>query len=230
MQTVKTLAALLFCVAATGAHAGPIFVSFLDSTQEVGAGTPNADGPVPALPATGNATLRLDGGSGTWSLFYEVVVDGLDWGALFDGTPRTPDTADDVTRFHIHSGARGANGPVVYGMFAPSHDFDADLSLTLLGPTTARITGTWSLLDGNPVGNLVDFVPALLAAAPGSDLPLYFNVHTTSYPAGEIRGQLQAAVAVPATLALLVPGLVGLGLNRHRHRHSIPPQRQPDGG
>lgn len=37
------------------------------------------------------------------------------------------------------------------------------------------------------------FADALSAATAGSDVPLYFNVHTTAFPAGEIRGQWVAS-------------------------------------
>ena len=47
----------------------------------------------------------------------------------------------------------------------------------------------------------------------------YFNIHTTQFPGGEIRGQLQA-VPEPATLLLLTSGIVGVaGAVRKRRKH-----------
>ena len=47
----------------------------------------------------------------------------------------------------------------------------------------------------------------------------YFNIHTTQFPGGEIRGQLQA-VPEPATLLLLSSGVVGMiGALRKRRKH-----------
>src|SRR5215217_2300345 len=47
----------------------------------------------------------------------------------------------------------------------------------------------------------------------------YFNIHTSQFPGGEIRGQLQA-VPEPATLLLLATGLTGVGALWKRRKSS----------
>lgn len=47
----------------------------------------------------------------------------------------------------------------------------------------------------------------------------YFNIHTSQFPGGEIRGfltQVTGQVPEPATLALFCFGLAGLGWGRHK--------------
>ena len=51
----------------------------------------------------------------------------------------------------------------------------------------------------------------------------YLNIHTTSYPGGEIRGTL-VLTPEPGTFALVVPGLLALGLMaglRKTRRHRV---------
>jgi len=125
--------------------------------------------PVRETLATGQAVFQLskDG----QQLSYKIVVANL----------------ENITMAHIHVAAAGANGPVVTWLY-PS------------GPPAMLIPGTTNgilyegviteanligILAGGEVSDLVDHIVA------GNT---YVNVHTSLYPAGEIRGQISGHV------------------------------------
>jgi|GEM_PF-2573877 len=110
--------------------------------------------------ATGTASLVLN-----WKqtqLTLSVVTAGLDFGG------QTPDTKDNVTGFHIH---KGATDGIVW-------DIGLDAS-TVVNAAAGSFTSMWTSSEG---------LTAQLAAL-GSD-GLYLNIHTTQFPSGAIRGQI----------------------------------------
>jgi hypothetical protein len=86
------------------------------------------------------------------SLYYRVLVQNI----------------SGVSAAHIHRGAAGVNGPVIFTLFNGSGTFDP----------THPVSGTVTL-SNNDVFDLL-----------GNNF--YVNVHTTANPNGEIRGQVGA--------------------------------------
>ena len=76
---------------------------------------------------------------------------------------------DNITASHIHLGAPGANGPVVFPLYTGTGSFDPDNPIS--GDLTLTADNIADLLAGN----------------------YYVNVHTSDFPAGEIRGQIYPA-------------------------------------
>ncbi|PSN77193.1 hypothetical protein C8B47_23325, partial [filamentous cyanobacterium CCP4] len=162
--------------------------------------------------ATGVSSLSLNEAGD--ALSYSLTLSGLDFGALLGTDPTTPDPGDDVTRIHIHNGARGENGPVAFGLFdlvAPEdggQDAD-DLIVTENADGSVTLSGIWDDTDPALIG-LSEFVDDIRSTDPGADLDLYWNVHTEQFPGGEIRGQLQqgeAPTAGPVRLTVAVENL-----------------------
>ncbi|MDQ5858042.1 MAG: CHRD domain-containing protein [Acidobacteriota bacterium] len=112
--------------------------------------------------ATGLALFHLVN-DGT-ELYYKVIVANV----------------HNVTASHIHLGAAGANGGVVAFLFG--------------GPTTSGrtqgILAEGTITDADLIGalgglTLADLIEEIEAGN------AYVNVHTTQFPGGEIRGQIQ---------------------------------------
>jgi hypothetical protein len=85
---------------------------------------------------------------------------------------------ENVIAGHIHLGPRGANGPVVVFLVTP-----ACTTLNNGVRCTGSFTGASLVgpLAGHPLSDLLD------AIANGNT---YVNVHTTQFPGGAIRGQI----------------------------------------
>lgn len=151
--------------------------------------------PPVVTPASGSAVLELNPTQDRLTINIELVQ--LD---LVGATPITVD--DDVTGLHIHRAPAGSNGAVVFGMISPNNDLNGDLLIN-----DGIVLSAWDEGEGNGV-TLSDEIANLL------DENLYINVHTTAFPAGEIRGQIiceQKPVGgtfIPIdTTALLLAGL-----------------------
>ena len=90
---------------------------------------------------------------------------------------------ENVTQAHIHLGAFGTNGPIVVWLYpsAPPAQHIPGRTTGVLAEGVIDDADVIGLLAGQGVAGLLEQIAA------GST---YVNVHTTLYPPGEIRGQL----------------------------------------
>ncbi|MCL6624629.1 MAG: CHRD domain-containing protein [Fimbriimonadales bacterium] len=128
---------------------------------------------------------------GSATMIYDDVTNLFNLFIAENGIPRS-----QIIGSHIHVGPPGVAGPVIFNIGDGSvyQDF---------GTTGAFFAGT--NLGPFPQANEAD----LLANN------TYINIHTPTFPGGEIRGQL-ILVPEPMSLAVLVGGLGLLALRRRR--------------
>lgn len=133
---------------------------------------------VPAVSTTGRGAFRAfaseDGTTFTWELTYEELE-----GHLVEGGA--------VTGAHIHLGQRNVAGGISVHLCGTG-------GREACPPPPATVTGTFTAADvvgpaaqGIDAGELDELVRAARAGV------TYVNVHTTRFPAGEIRGQIKAS-------------------------------------
>jgi hypothetical protein len=116
--------------------------------------------------ATGQAVFRLSR-DGT-ELSYRLIVANI----------------ENVTQAHIHLAPAGANGPVVAWLYpdGPPAQLIPGRSSGVLAVGTITDADLVGPLAGLTLDDLIDHLRAGNA---------YVNVHTTAYPAGEVRGQIR---------------------------------------
>jgi hypothetical protein len=124
--------------------------------------------PATTSTATGTATVTVDAAKTTITVTLNTT--GL----------------TGVTASHIHFGAAGANGGVMFSLFAAPATFTSPLTKTL---TSADFTA----VAANGINTFADAVNAILAGN------AYINVHTTANVGGEIRGQIGVTPVATAT-------------------------------
>ncbi len=156
------LMAAACALAACGGSSGP--ATKFNATLNSANETPASPNPNPA--ATGSATYTvLDGGT---AVSYTVT---------FSGMPSKPSMG------HIHVGTSTESGGVVVPFTIPTN-----------ATTSGTITGTFTATDVRAgstqsqtitAGDMNSMLAAMRARA------TYTNLHTSSNPAGEIRGQNQ---------------------------------------
>lgn len=159
---MRSFAAVLVAACCSAASADHLtnFYADIDALQSV---------PASGSPGFGSLSGTYDSILNTFSFSWSVQ------GLL--GTPSAPGA-------HIHLGAAGATGPVLFGFNNPD--------------------GSWAL-SGSAVweGLSSDDVDALFSEG------LYANFHTDLFPAGEIRGQIRQVPAPGAGALLAMTGVLG---------------------
>jgi serralysin len=155
------------------------FRAVLEGSQEV---------PPHELTAHGLGTVTFD--SAAVAADYSFQVIGVDFGPATGNPPQTEGVQDDVEGMHFHNGPRGVNAPIVFGQIHPAQD-DDDLKIVQNEDSSWTVSGRWETTDPANV-SIANFADTLGSATVGSEVPLYFNVHTTEFPSGAIRGQLVA--------------------------------------
>ena len=125
-----------------------------------------APGGVPAIPL--NAEQETTGSTSTGSGFFSYTVSGseLCYTLSVSGLTAAPVAA------HIHPGGRGVAGPVAIPLATPP-------------AATSSVSACITAVEGGAM------TPAELAALVADPKGYYVNVHTPSWPGGEVRGQLK---------------------------------------
>ncbi|MGE5684266.1 MAG: CHRD domain-containing protein [Nitrososphaerota archaeon] len=140
-----------------------IFANQINAQQQNGYLTVlNGKNEVPSHPdVTATGMSGFIVNSGNSKVWYQIEGEGL----------------KGVTQAHIHSGKASENGPVVATLFKGSKD-TVNGALVQGSITADKLEGP---LKGKSISDLVSLIDKSSA---------YVNVHTQSFPDGEIRGQI----------------------------------------
>jgi hypothetical protein len=131
------------------------------------------------------------GASGSFTALLDPKHDELHWKLTYTGLE------SDATQAHVHFGQTGVNGGV--SLYLCSNLADAPRGTQRCPDRSAELTGTAEADDvvgpaaqGIAPGELDELAAAMAAGV------TYANVHSETFPNGEIRGQIAADPTVTA--------------------------------
>lgn len=159
---------VLLCFSVSADAALTTFVLNMSGAQEVG--TPGDPDGV----ATGFMTLDSVANTVVWNFNYANIA--------------------APTAMHIHTGAAGANGPVLVNLGVAT---TGDPLSTLIGSTSTS--------------------PANIAAINLNPTNFYVNIHNAVIPSGAIRGQI-TAIPEPSSIAVLAIGGAAIAYRIRRRK------------
>ena len=159
----KLVYTTLILAAITSISISVIFTNQINAQQQNGyVATLNGKNEVPSHPdVTATGISGFIVNSGNSKVWYQIEAEGL----------------NGVTQAHIHSGKVGENGPVVATLFK-GNKATVNGALVQGSITADKLEGP---LKGKSISDLIDLFDQASA---------YVNVHTETFPDGEIRGQI----------------------------------------
>ncbi len=161
------LAAALCCISLSATARDEIVIVPLRGYEEV---------PAVSSAARGFFKARINESAGT--IAYELRYEGLQ---------------GDIRQAHIHFGQRNVNGGISVYLCQTATNVDPTGLAPVCGPAPATVTGT--LTSANIIGpagqgiaatEFSELVKAIRAGV------AYVNVHSSVFPAGEVRGQARS--------------------------------------